>query len=76
MFTLFLLVILDRLHQTLAKLKLKEELRKKEAVIEEIKAEEEIARRKKEQEAKAARLLASKVSKSIKSQKKEFKSTS
>jgi hypothetical protein len=48
----------------LAKLKLKEEVRKKEAILEEIKAEEEIARRKKEEEAKAARMLASQVAKS------------
>ena len=55
----------DRLHQTLAKVKLKEELRKKEAIHEEMKAAEEMERRKREEEAKAQRLLASKVAKPV-----------
>ncbi len=64
-----------RLHQTLAKLKLKEELRKKEAIHEEMKAAEEMERRKKEadakaqrlkeEEAKAQRLLAAKAAKPV-----------
>lgn len=54
-----------RLHQTLAKVKLKEELRKKEAIHEEMKAAEETERRKREEEAKAQRLMASKVAKSV-----------
>ena len=47
---LYLIIITNRLHQTLAKLKLKEEERKKEVIIEELKVEEEIARRRKKQE--------------------------
>ena len=46
------LVNKERLHETLAKLKLSEEIRKKETLEEEKKLEEEIARRKKEIEAK------------------------
>ena len=42
-----------------------EELRKKEAIHEEIKAAQEMERRKKEEEAKAQRLLASKVAKPV-----------
>jgi hypothetical protein len=53
-----------RLYQTLAKLKLKEELRKKEAILEELKAEEEMARLKKEEATKTAKLSASKEVKS------------
>ena len=46
-------LVFARLHETLAKLKLSEELRKKESREEERKAEEEIARRKKEIEERA-----------------------
>ena len=44
---------------------MKEELRKKEAIHEEMKAAEEMKQRKKEEEAKAQRLLASKAAKSV-----------
>lgn len=52
------LVNKERLHETLAKLKLSEETRKKESLEEEAKAEEEIARRKREIEAKNAEAVA------------------
>ena len=44
---------------------MKEELRKKEAIHEEMKAAEEMKQRKKEEEAKAQRLLASKAAKPV-----------
>ncbi|KAL7540630.1 hypothetical protein ACHAXR_010673 [Thalassiosira sp. AJA248-18] len=52
------LVNKERLHETLAKLKLSEEIRYKETLEEERKAEEEIARRKKEIEEKRAEAAA------------------
>lgn len=48
----------SRLHETLAKLRLNEEMRKMETIEDERKAEEEIARRKRELEARNAKVAA------------------